>query len=279
MKEIHLVRLDEGAVPVKRFHDVQRSVIAYFRSRRIPERIAGVMYALEFEPTITFGSHEEYNTLSSEVRSRMASGGLLEDILFERKLSFYESLRGGGSTYLGPGQRSIMLNLDLRELDADPVERQQNFDEAIHHGLATVVRAYTGEEPVVGRQVDVGVHSNGKLNKLGSFGIDARFYKRAGLPSRVMSRYGVSFHVHERGLDGFDLIHACGLDPTEVPVASFERFAALPSYDQVDETFARVIADRYGAKLIMPDDPNNHFVPHLADRVYRSARSSHSSVE
>ena len=271
MTQIHLVSLDEAPIPTAKVHDVQRQWIEYFRHHREPRDVAGVIYAFEFEPTITYGHRLKNNVLRPEFADTVDDLGSLTDALAAEQLAFYESPRGGGATYLGPGQRSYFLNIDLREVFDE--DRPSGFDRALRAGLAAVVRDHLDEEPVLPNRVDLGVVRHGQVHKLGSSGVRVASYERNG-PRRMMTHYGASLHVEERGLDGFEYIHACGLDPCEYPVASLERFGATPTYAQVDASFAHAIAASMGAQLVMPDDPRNIFQVPMSRAFYGSSAPS-----
>lgn len=174
-----------------------------------------VILTAQFHPVYTCGRREIGHLSPSQI-SHLRAGGQAE---------FHEALRGGQTTYHGPGQLVAYPILDLRR-----------------HGLTP--RAYVRllESTVIGVCAEYGVHAFTTCNpgvwtseesKVCAVGVHLR---------RNVSSHGVGFNVHPDVLPWFERIVACGLEGKRASCLEV-LLGRRVEVDEVGRRFVRDLAE------------------------------------
>ena len=117
------------------------------------------------------------------------------------KAEYHPTLRGGQTTYHGPGQMVAYTILDLRRLGLSPRGHIRLLEDSVIdvlHGFG--IRGFTTEDP------GVWVSSSSGPKKITAVGVHLR---------RNISSYGIGFNVTEEPMWYFRQIVPCGLEGKE----------------------------------------------------------------
>ena len=145
-----------------------------------------VLITFQTLPTYTCG-RREIGTLSDEQKAHLRAGG---------KAEFHEALRGGQTTFHGPGQVTAYLILSLREHDLNARTQIRLLEDSVIETCGKFgLVAQTTENP------GVWIGSSPHERKLASVGVHLR---------RNIASHGVGLNVTVE-LWWFDRIIACGL--------------------------------------------------------------------
>lgn len=145
-----------------------------------------VLITFQTPPTYTCG-RREVGTLSHEQIAHLRAGG---------KAEFYEALRGGQTTFHGPGQVTAYLILSLREHNLNARTHVRLFEDSVIGTCEDFgLKAQTTENP------GVWIGSSPEERKLASVGVHLR---------RHIASHGIGLNVNVE-LWWFDRIVACGL--------------------------------------------------------------------
>ncbi|KAL6713606.1 hypothetical protein ACLMJK_009071 [Lecanora helva] len=186
LRHLHL----HGLTPYQRASCVQdRCVRAQFDSKRAPTAApppGPVLLTFQTPPTYTCG-RREVGTLTESQKAHLRAGGTAE---------FYEALRGGQTTFHGPGQLTAYLVISLREHGFNTRSYVRFLEDTVietckHYSLET----HTSEHP------GVWIGSSPDDRKIASVGVHLR---------RHIASHGVGLNVSV-DLGWFDRIVACGL--------------------------------------------------------------------
>ncbi|KAL8862274.1 MAG: hypothetical protein Q9178_001283 [Gyalolechia marmorata] len=164
-------------------------------------------------PTYTCGRREISRLTPSQITHLRADG----------KAEFYESLRGGQTTYHGPGQLTAFLTLNLKTHGFT----SRSYVEFLENSVIATLAPYgiTGT-----RTENPGVWTpNGK--KITSVGVHLR---------RYITGYGIGLNVHT-DLGWFDRIVMCGLPGKKATSFEAEEVRGK-SVEEVARVFAEVVA-------------------------------------
>lgn len=167
----------------------------------------------QFSPVYTCG-RREIGTISAEQQNILRSNGQAE---------FYESLRGGQTTFHGPGQLVAYPVLDLRTHNLTPRTYVCLLEKALIRVCARYgLKAKTTEHPGVWVTDDT---------KIAALGVHLR---------RNIASHGIGFNVNT-DLRWFDRIIACGLEGKRTTSLSNEGIRDL-TIDRVADDFVEEIA-------------------------------------
>ncbi|APS00263.1 lipoyl(octanoyl) transferase LipB [Pajaroellobacter abortibovis] len=223
-----------GRMPYQKAHSLQLALV----NARKQGLIENTLLLLEHEPVITLGRGADpaHVRISDEMRACLG---------VER----YETGRGGGVTYHGPGQLIAYPIFDLKPNHCDVRQYVQNLAKVMvllagHYGIC----AKSLQEP---KRIGVWIDRNSpfewgqmqayehRLAKLGSIGIRL---------SHWITMHGFSFNVAP-DLQAFDWIVPCGISNLDVTslanvgisTPSLECLAeiSLPCFEQVFEAPVR----------------------------------------
>ena len=151
---------------------------------------------------------------------------------------YHPTLRGGQTTYHGPGQMVAYTVLDLRQLGLSP----RCHIRVLENSVVDVLRGY-GVEGVITEDPGVWVPS-----KKGS-GIDgAKKITAVGVHlRRNISSFGIGFNVTEEPMWFFRQIVACGLEGKEATSLEGQGVRVQDGVKEVAEKFVKAFTGRINA--------------------------------
>ncbi|CAG8373339.1 unnamed protein product [Penicillium salamii] len=151
----------------------------------------------------------------------------IRHIFTDNKAEYHPTLRGGQTTYHGPGQMVAYTILDLKRLGLTPRCHIRVLENSVIDLLAGYgVRAVTTEDP--------GVWTGGK--KITAVGVHLR---------RNISSFGIGLNVTDEPMWFFKQIVACGLEGKEA--TSLEGVGVTAEIDDVAAGFVGRFVDRVNA--------------------------------
>ena len=186
LRHLHL----PGLTPYTRASAIQEHLVRLHLDHKASQSTAPtpgpVLITFQTLPTYTCG-RREIGTLSHEQKAHLRAGG---------KAEFHEALRGGQTTFHGPGQLTAYLILSLREHHLN-LRGHIRLLEDCAIGTCGIFRlvAYTTKNP------GVWIGSTPDERKLASVGVHFR---------RQIASHGIGLNVTVK-LWWFDRIIACGL--------------------------------------------------------------------
>jgi lipoyl(octanoyl) transferase len=215
--------IDFGMKPYGEIYGVQERLAALRREGRIEDTIL----IGEHLPIVNFGSAKSDNRFSREFLGSLQvpdqAGAVAA--LANRGIDFMETSRGGGATYIGPGQivvypiimhRRIFGQDSLNSYKAAIDRLMQSFFR--EHGIdAEIAEVERRLRPLAGARPDrkdVWVTLRGKPHKIGAKGI--RF-------SGDVALHGFSVYINEDATQGFRYIDPCGYTKEELGVTTMEQ--------------------------------------------------------
>lgn len=243
-----------------------------------------IIYAFNFLPTLTFGSREKCNNFSSSFELALieyihSKGRQITSVeeLYSKEIidyfinngikdfDFMQSQRGGGATYLGPGQRTYFTNLNLKN-GKDSESILSDFTRKIDQTMIETVKELLplGSELETLDKFDLTYSDTQGKHKLGSRGFAINEYTYKGI-TKLMTKYGLSFHLLEEGLKHFDKIMPCGLSYEEISPISLEGILRRQiSSEELDKIFISKFQSQFPFKLELDIEFNGK-----VNRVYQ----------
>ncbi|KAH0607459.1 uncharacterized protein H6S33_002493 [Morchella sextelata] len=179
------------------------------------------LLTMEFEPVFTLGRRDR-RALAIAERERLLGTGA----------KVYETLRGGQTTFHGPGQMTGYVVIDLVQHKLTPrcyvaLLEDAMIETCAHYGVATVKTENTG------------VWVRGGESKIGAVGVHMR---------RNVTSYGVALNV-TTDLRWFDLIVPCGLEGKGTTSLEKEGVRGVGA-GQVAAIFAEIMREKLGCEQI-----------------------------
>jgi len=250
-------------ISIHALHTLQKDMI-HFMSKYCSANYHVILLA-NLPPTITFGANASMNRFTSKVEKKLRSLNLKNNyqlppsdkLIMEgvNGLSFFQSSRGGGSTYLGPGQRVVFFNFC-----ADTMYGQENqigkhsliVDTVMTKTLSEILKPWLAQNQnaiYIQPKKDILVSQDNIESKIGSKGLG--LFRVNG---RYYTHFGGSFHVQDEGLQGFEHVYPCGFSdlPTTSCESLLERTVTLEEFDSY---FISQVQGVQSARS--PDDPRN----------------------
>ena len=186
LRHLHL----PGLTPYRRASALQEYLVRLHLDHKASPLTAPapgpVLLTFQTPPTYTCG-RREIGALSSEQKAHLRADG---------KAEFHEALRGGQTTFHGPGQVTAYLILSLQEHDLNTRTHVRLLEDSVIGTCANYwLEARTTEDP------GVWIGSSLDERKLASVGVHLR---------RHIASHGVGLNVTVK-LWWFDRIVACGL--------------------------------------------------------------------
>ena len=186
LRHLHL----PGLTPYLRASAIQEHLVRLqldHKASRLTAPAPGpVLLTFQTPPTYTCG-RREVGTLSREQKAHLKADG---------KAEFHEALRGGQTTFHGPGQVTAYLILSLQEHNLNARSHVRLLeDSAIDTCAGYWLEAYTTQNP------GVWIGSSSDERKIASVGVHLR---------RHIASHGIGLNVTVK-LWWFDRIVACGL--------------------------------------------------------------------
>ncbi len=228
----------------------------------------------EHFPTISFGRADYHNKFSKEIIEKVGSKDEKNIISYLNKMGigFRRSTRGGGSTYIGPGQLVFYPIVKYEEI----VNRQfgvGNYESLIDQTMMSSLKKIginakifkvvekIGEskdidiekarEEIKQRKdrKDVWVTEDGKNYKVGGKGIKI---------SKGVAYHGFNFYITDKGIEGFDYINPCGYTKEELGVKSVEGILGKKiDKSRFRDLILEEIKEKFGYKFIQQVELDN----------------------
>lgn len=220
---MHLQHLQlPGLTPYLRASAIQLNVVtAHLTHKKLSPALRAttsppppLLLTFQTLPTYTCGRREIGNLTAEQVSYLRASG----------RVEFFEALRGGQTTFHGPGQLTayLIINLPVHQLTARTHIRLLE-DSLLDTCAAYGIKGFTTENP--------GVWVTDE-DKIASVGVHLR---------RKVTSHGVGLNI-TTDLAWFDRIVACGLVGKQA--TSFEKMGMKPEggVEEVGRVFAGIVA-------------------------------------
>ncbi|KAK5114213.1 hypothetical protein LTR85_010278 [Meristemomyces frigidus] len=218
LRHIHLPGLTRYTHAAQLQDKLVSALLAHKANPSSPQPDPTVITA-QFHPVYTCG-RREIGTVTPEQRDYLT----LETQ--RGKADFHEALRGGQTTFHGPGQLVAYPILDLRRHGITPrcwvhLLEGTVISTCAHHG----VKAIRTENP--------GVWAS-EQDKISALGVHLR---------RNVTSHGIGLNVN-MDLGWFSRIVACGLEGKGTTDLKRQGVEDVPSVEQVGELFVRMLAER-----------------------------------
>ncbi len=217
LRHIHLPGITKYSHATTLQSNLVRSFLDYKSQPRLSSHAPPEPTLLTFQtsPTYTCGRRER-GTLSASQITYLKNEG---------KAEFHEALRGGQTTFHGPGQLTVFLILSLLDHQLTPRSHIRLLETVtVETCLSYGIKGFTTEHPGVWITPD---------DKIASVGVHLR---------RYVSSYGVGLNVSV-DLSWFDRIVACGLVGKRA--TSFEKEGVRGiGVEDVGRRFASYVAAR-----------------------------------
>ena len=220
LKHIHIPKIVHYGTASR----LQDSIVHQFLLSKPPSSIAAPashIITTEFHPVYTCG-RREIGTVSAEKQAYLRADGRAE---------FVEAMRGGQTTFHGPGQLVAYPILDLRAHRLTP----RDYVCALEKSLISTcgrygIKAMTTENTGVWTTPD---------DKIAAIGVHMR---------RHITSHGIGLNVHT-DLSWFDRIVACGLEGKKT--TSFEREGVIgKSVEEVGDVFVQEFSKRLNFEVV-----------------------------
>jgi lipoate-protein ligase B len=215
LRHIHL----PGPVPYQRAASIQEHLVSRFLASKASPSThptpAPHIITAEFTPVYTCG-RREIGTVSAQQQEFLCAGG---------RADFVEAMRGGQTTFHGPGQLVAYPIVDLRTHRLSPRCYVDMLEKSLIATCARYgIKAMTTENTGVWTSED---------DKIAAIGVHMR---------RNITSHGIGLNVHT-DLWWFDRIVACGLEGKRT--TTFEKMCVKgQNVHGVGEVFVREVADR-----------------------------------
>jgi lipoate-protein ligase B len=214
LRHIHL----PGSVAYQRAARLQEHLVARFLASKPPSNApvpAPHIITAQFTPVYSCG-RREVGTVSAPQQDYLRANG---------RADFVEAMRGGQTTFHGPGQLVAYPIVDLRTHALSPRCYVGMLEKSL---IATC--AYHGIQAMTTENTGVWTSED---DKIAAIGVHMR---------RNITSHGIGLNVHT-DLWWFDRIVACGLEGKRT--TSFRKLGAeRPSVESVGEVFAEEVAKR-----------------------------------
>jgi lipoate-protein ligase B len=208
----------KGIVPYAKAANLQQDLVTKFLAHKASPTTTSAptptIITAQFSPVYTCG-RREVGTVSEEQQTFLKDNGNAE---------FYEALRGGQTTFHGPGQLVAYPIIDLKTHGLSPRNYVCLLEKTLIKTCARYgIKAMTTEHPGVWTTPD---------DKISALGVHLR---------RNITSHGIGLNVNT-DLKWFSRIVACGLEGKRT--TSFENEGVHgQSVDEVADTFVRQLAE------------------------------------
>lgn len=194
------------------------ALLAHKSNPSLPQPDPTVITA-QFHPTYTCGRREIGNLTPQQIAY------LMEETPWRQRAEFYEALRGGQTTFHGPGQLVAYPIIDLRRHGISPRCWVHLLESTV---IATC--AHYGVKAI--RTKDPGVWAD-EQNKISALGVHLR---------RNVTSHGIGLNVNVE-LGWFKRIVACGLEGKSTTDLRSRGVEPVPEVEVVGEVFVRTLAE------------------------------------
>jgi lipoyl(octanoyl) transferase len=219
--------VDLGLTDYKELDNIQKILAA----KRELDQIGDIILVTEHFPVINFGSAPYHNKFSRGLIEKVGSAdeNKIAKFLNGIGINFVKSSRGGGSTYIAPGQlifypivkyedivgRHFGIGEYKSLIDKTMLSALGRFgiNAEIFEVVKKIGEGQNESEEQRRDRKDIWVTKNGKYYKVGGKGIKI---------SGGVAYYGFNFYMTDESLTGFDYIDPCGYTKEELGVKSVE---------------------------------------------------------
>ncbi|KAI9819171.1 MAG: hypothetical protein M1827_007327 [Pycnora praestabilis] len=194
--------------------------LLHYKSSPIEGRVQNpTIITAQFQPVYTCG-RRELGTVSLEQQEYLRADG---------RAAFVEAMRGGQTTFHGPGQLVAYPIIDLKRHSMSPRDYVRLLETTLIHTCSRYgIKGFTTENPGVWTTQD---------RKIAAVGVHLR---------RNVTSHGVGLNVRT-DLWWFNRIVACGLEGKET--TSFEREGVVgKTVEEVGEVFVEELAKGLGIR-------------------------------
>lgn len=205
--------------------------------KRSRNEVPDTILISEHHPVVNFGMVELYNTFSDILYEQLTKNNIAPTeknaikYLQNQGIPFVRTKRGGGATYIGPGQINIYPVINFEELTQKKFGIDK-YKEIINSLMNNIIRSYNvnskiedqnlirqgekinDERAKTGERKDIWVTINNKNYKLGGRGIHT---------TGPIAYHGFNFYVKKGSTEGFKYVNACGYTPNELGTISIEE--------------------------------------------------------
>ena len=232
--------IDLGTTDYRYAFDLQ---VKYANLRK-DDKIPDIIFCTQHNPVISFGTSKMHNGFSEkflqDVQEKYGNTKLdtIVNYLKQKGIQFYDAsinshdtIRGGGSTYIGPGQLLIYPVVNYKKI-LGPIESLgiAEYNNKICTVMLDVLREFYNIDAQAFKvtdilpdnplneerkdRKDIWIEKNGKFYKLGSKGVRIQ---------GNIAYHGFSLFVKKEGIIGFDKILVCGYTKNQLDVTSMEH--------------------------------------------------------
>jgi lipoyl(octanoyl) transferase len=244
--------IDLGLTHYGETYKLQQSLADLRKKDIIPD----IILTTQHYPVVNFGTDEPNNLFSDSFLAEVSRRGELSDhnfrmVLAERGIEFERTKRGGGVTFLAPGQLVYYPIVNVKQLTGKELDvggyksriYQVLFNSLKDIGISEIKIPSPESLKTRGERRDVWIQDDsGKSLKMGSKGI--RF-------DGNVAYHGFVLYIDELGLKNFDIINPCGYTHDEVSVTSVESYLGkkIP-HEKVHNIVKEQIRQKFGYSYI-----------------------------
>lgn len=251
--------IDLGLTNYEDTYKLQQELTKARENNEIPD----IILLAEHKPIVNFGMREIHNTFSDYLYNELKKQKKDETqenaikYLENKDINFSRTSRGGGATYIGPGQLNIYPIVKYEEITGKSFDVNK-YKEIIDNLMNDVLRSLyldvkiakdVREDDVKAKESnrqDVWLEIEGKKYKLGGKGIHIR---------KNVAYHGFNFYVKKESVSGFKYVDACGYNHEDLGTISVED--ALQKNMNMEEFKNRVLQEiktKFGYKTMSKID-------------------------
>lgn len=234
---------------------------------RAKNKIPDLIILSEHYPLISFGSANNHNRFSKLFLDNVKEN--YNDINQENILGYLENLnidfsqdsRGGGATYIGPGQLLTYPIVDFYKIvntEFGVDKYKELIDKIMYEVLKekfnldvkmVEVKQILNDDGLRKNRMDVWINKNNRNYKIGGKGIHT---------TRNIAYNGFSIYIKPYSIEGFKYIDACGYDKDELDVTCIEyELKKEINIDKVKEYVLDKMKEKFNYNKLVYVDPLN----------------------
>ena len=225
---------------------------------RLEKKVPDIIVLSEHYPVVSFGRASKNNRFSRNFLERVRQ--IYNDneeqssinLLNQLGIDFFREARGGGATYLGPGQLITYPIVDFWKVvnTSFGVNKYKNLIDQVMYEILRddffldvkfveipKEEKFNERDEIVNNRADVWVSKNEKNYKIGATGIHT---------SNNVAYNGFSIFVKPYSLYGFDFVDVCGYDKEQLDVTCIENeLNKEVGINKVKEAVLRKIKEKF----------------------------------
>jgi lipoyl(octanoyl) transferase len=199
--------------------------------KRAQDEISDTILISEHFPVVNFGMREVHNTFSEKLKKEIENSGVeftnknAIEYLKQKGIDFSRTSRGGGSTFIGPGQINFYPIVKYEKITKSLLGINQ-YKEMIDEIMYSVLRSYNLDVKIHNdnrnddiqaknsNRKDIWIEKAGESFKLGGKGIHI---------AKGVAYHGFNFYLNKDSIRGFNYVNPCGYDEKELGATSIEE--------------------------------------------------------